>query len=183
MGCDIHVVAEVRKNGVWELSPVKIPDGRNYCTFGILANVRNGHGFAGFDTGDALPYISLPRGLPEDMSRELSEKLAHAYDNEDDFFWLGDHSFSWVTLREMLEYPYDGNMATRGMVPAEVAAKFRETGEAPQEWCAWTNQEGYESLEWQRALKDAAWLFGELLEVLSKLGEPDDVRIVFGFDS
>ena len=180
MGCSIHVVAETRDGGKWNLSDVEVPNGRNYFTFGILANVRNGFVSAGCDLGDPLPFISEPRGYPEDMSKELVAKLGS---DDEDGFWLGDHSFSWVTLEEMLNYAYDEEIVTRGMVSSEQAAKFRETGEKPKEWYDWTNKEGYEHLEWKRPMKEAAWLFGEIVEKLIPLGKPENVRIVFGFDS
>lgn len=181
MGCDIHVVAEVRSGDKWSLSDIEIPHGRDYNSFAILANVRNGYGFAGCDTGDELQFISLPRGLPVDLSFELNDKLQN--EKETDFFWLGDHSFSWVTLQEMLDYPYAGEIVTRGLVTAEQAKKYKLTGEAPKTWCGWTNIIGYESIEWERPMKEAAWLFGEIIEKISPIGEPENVRIVFGFDS
>lgn len=179
MGCDIHIVAEVHKNGVWELSDVQVPDDRNYCTFAILADVRNGVGFAGVKTGGYLPPISFPRGIPKDASSGV-----HAiWNDEVDDFWLGDHSHSWLTLQELLAYPYEGDVTVCGMVSAEQAERFRATGETPKTWCRWTNQEGYEQLEWPQPLRESAWLFGEILNALSPLGNPEDVRIVFGFDS
>lgn len=177
MGCDIHIVAETKSNNGWRLAYTKIPDDRNYWTFGILANVRNGSGFAGVDMGDPLTPISEPRGLPDDMSTETKSAVEH------DEIWLGDHSFSWLTLRELLDYPYDGLMVERGMVDKKTAAAFRATGKPPEEWCGDTTAKEWVRLEWQRPLREAAKLFGKIIETISPLGDPDSVRIVFGFDS
>lgn len=177
MGTDIHIVAEVKRDGKWHLSDVSVPRDRNYDTFGILANVRNGFGFAGVKTGEPLTPISLPRGLPKDMSEALKEKLSP------DSYFLGDHSFSYITLKEMLEYDYNGLVAECGMVTHAAAEAFRKEGKLPEEWCGWTNREGHEQMTWPRPLKDAAWLFGEIVLSLIPLGEPENVRIVFGFDS
>jgi len=112
----------------------------------------------------------------------LKTKLADE-GNGDDCFWLGDHSFSWVTLREMLDYPYAGEMVTRGMVTNAQAEAYRMSGILPESWCGFTNQVGYERIEWKRPVKEAAWLFGQIIEKLKPLGEPENVRIVFGFDN
>src|ERR1700691_1564806 len=90
MGCDIHPYVEVRKNGTWVKADVKVPDGRNYWTFAKLANVRNGFGFAGCDTGDAVVPICEPRGLPADTSIHDEDYDEEAEDGLDRV-WLGDH--------------------------------------------------------------------------------------------
>ena len=86
MGCDIHMYAEIRKENKWEKvgrifenpwysedreeSEWNTPltdepyDGRNYDLFAILADVRNGRGFAGCVTGDRFNPIAEPKGLP-----------------------------------------------------------------------------------------------------------------------
>jgi len=82
---------------------------RNYNLFGILANVRNGFGFAGTDTGDGFVPISDPRDLPEDLSPALHDIRV-------------DHSPSWVLWQEVAEYPYwrDGVTNHRGTISAYV---------------------------------------------------------------
>jgi hypothetical protein len=180
MGTDIHIVAEVKRDGEWRLSDIKVPCNRDYDTFAILANIRNGFGFAGVKTGEPLTPISLPRGLPKDISEELKGKMNLPGDND---CWLGDHSYSYITLKEMLEYDYNGLRIECGMVTHATAEAFRKEGKLPEEWCGWTSMKGYEKMEWKRPLKEAAYLFGEIVVSLIPLGEPENVRIVFGFDS
>ena len=91
-------------------------DGRNYDLFAVLGNVQNGYGFAGVKTGSGLNYISDSRGLPDDMSAELKSLAEHEEDDNDDGStydrfkgeygsgWLGYHSFSYVTLKELLDF-------------------------------------------------------------------------------
>lgn len=90
---------------------------RNYSVFSMLANVRNGEGFAGCKTGDGFEPLSDERGLPEDLSPELSEILQKIeamtdedWDNlEEDSFWdhnLGDHSTTWLLYSELLDPDY-----------------------------------------------------------------------------
>lgn len=52
MGCDIHAIVEIRKNGEWELvnDLPEVFDSRSYGVFSILnRNVRNGYGIDGFE--------------------------------------------------------------------------------------------------------------------------------------
>lgn len=86
MGTNIHLAAEVFKDGRWHLAEVDLPIYRNYRAFFVLADVRNGYTFAGMDSGDPVIPISYPRGFPKDMSLELRE-LLEGEDKED---WLGD---------------------------------------------------------------------------------------------
>lgn len=90
-------------------------DDRNYNVFSMLAGVRNYY-------GEPIVPVAEPRGLPTDISGFLdggdtwyesrTEYDAHnalAGDDrwEDDRgFWLGDHSYSWLTVRELLDYPH-----------------------------------------------------------------------------
>lgn len=60
MGCDIHIITEIRKNGKWQWVK-EIPesfDSRNYGLFSVLAGVRNSFNIKGFEA----------KGLPEDIS-------------------------------------------------------------------------------------------------------------------
>lgn len=111
MGTDIHLTVEAKiHNEDWR--PLKrtltVPndlfsesattydlgwgDGRNYNVFGMLANVRNGTGFAGVDMGDGFEPISMPRGFPEN-SRNYDERESSEY----------GHDHSWLSLRELLD--------------------------------------------------------------------------------
>ena len=60
MGCDIHIITEVKKNGRWEFIPdiPKSIDTRNYTTFAVLSGVRDS-----FDSN-----IFPVKGLPSDIS-------------------------------------------------------------------------------------------------------------------
>lgn len=179
MGTDIHIVAEYFKDNRWHLADILLPEDRNYCAFAVLADVRNGYGFAGFDSGDPVIPISEPRGLPNDISQELRANL----DGEkDEWLYLGNHSFSWVTLKELLDYDLDAPATVRGMVPSEAAKRFKEFGEIPTSWSNWTSKPNFERIEWQEPIRQRAWLIPMLIDEIKVLGEPDKVRLVFGFD-
>jgi hypothetical protein len=150
MGCDIHLLIQACRDGVWEDVILNLDEEveydecgdsfwepRSYATFALLADVRN--------DGDVQP-VSKPRGLPEDFDCDdhrtehrggwghQSGLIGDVERNGKD---LGDHSHSWVTLAELKAVP----------------------------------------VEYQWALPD------EWIPKLEKLGAPDDVRLVFGFDS
>lgn len=99
-------------------------DDRSYDTFAILANVRNGYGFAGVPTGRGFVPISEPRGLPQDSTfeeeRDEYGDLVH---------WLGDHSRSWLTLAELLAYNWTQQTTEKqGVVPISEYAKWKAEG-------------------------------------------------------
>lgn len=73
-------------------------NGRNYDLFAILANVRNGRGFAGIKTGGGFVPISEPRGIPTDASPQVARRS--------DGYGIDGHSHSWLTLREILEFDW-----------------------------------------------------------------------------
>ena len=140
MGTDIHFYVEKRVNGIWVTADTWYKDkedgtlstydrdsshynrggpyytGRSYSLFSILADVRNGYGFAGCDTGDGYKPIAEPRGLPEDVCKEVKD----AFDEYGD-----GHSTSNLLLAEILNYDWTQTTKLRGVVnPAGFA-----------EWC------------------------------------------------
>lgn len=62
---------------------------RDYYIFGVLANVRNEY---------RVPYISEPKGSPDDASDALKIRLYNAFEYNDDC--------SYLTLKEVLAYPW-----------------------------------------------------------------------------
>lgn len=232
MGCDIHMAAERRTaDGRWEMcgepthrwgyaEPWEPYDNRNYALFSVLANVRNGYGFAGCDTGEGYRPIDDPRGLPPDMS-PLVKEWAEA----------GDHSHSWLLVRELLDYDWDQIAVKRGCVRAHQFAAWdgktspasysggigghraREiTNDEMRRLVERADAEGYSAatdtgyfptlppglspelrdalqgsftcVQWSEPYGTSCRHFLETgLPKLLALGNPDDVRIVFWFDS
>lgn len=148
MGCDIHSVAQIRKIGHWETIAVEISgDNRNYDTFGMLADVRNGFGFAGCDTGDAYEPIAEPRGLPsefivdDDYNHLLDFEFFSEFDEKRSSpftrIWMGDHSHSWLLLSEMKNYVKKNEHRKRnkrGYVTEATYLAFRDKGFKFVEW-------------------------------------------------
>lgn len=173
MGCDIHSYAEVRKNGKWEKVGDVFPlddfdkewqkkdygdkpiNWRSYSLYGWLADVRN---------YSCVPAISQPRGIPSDVSPEVSQ--------ENDS-WAGDgHSHSWLSLAELLSTNYEEFFWDRRVTRQE----------APNFWngAALANEGEGKNITLRDHL--GSHFFG-VLETLKTLGSPDDVRIVFWFDN
>jgi len=78
---------------------------RNYDAFAILANVRNGFGFAGCDTGDGFRPIVEPRGMPDDATPFVREH--HTW----------DHTPSWLLASEINAYDWSQTVIKRGVIP------------------------------------------------------------------
>lgn len=178
-------------------------DGRNYDLFAMLADVRNGYGFAGMDTGDGFKPISQPKGIP-DQSSSAYEKLVD--------MWDGDgHSHSYLTLKELLEYDWKGQTTKkRGWVSPSEFETYTEQGK-PDSWSGMVRGGGvihvsnaemneiingnfpkvpnkmyYTQIEWEISYYDHASYFVDNLHLLQELSEDgigEDVRIVFFFDN
>ena len=121
MGTDIHMTVEVKKNKRWTVvtgnrmdfydnyPPHPLHLGRDYYLFGILADIKN----------PGVAAISIPRGLPPHSPavrmhlKSIMMNCKTIYTGPDreltwlEIGWLGDHSFSYVHLNELLDYDWD----------------------------------------------------------------------------
>jgi hypothetical protein len=185
--------------------------GHNYDLFAVLADVRNGRGFAGAVTGERIKPISEPRGMPDDLSPEM-RKIA-----EEEFY----HSSSWLMLREVLDYNWDVPKVNTGVLRAGQYEALKR-GVNPQYWSSAVSGPGsttYSAVEYEAGLADGSivvveekskgdvlfvrsntyvhtnWLQegglrasidDEWFRMTSGLADaygPDNCRLVFGFDS
>ena len=173
-------------------------DARNYATFSVLANVRNG--------GNIEP-IAEARGLPKDATHATGVDEDGRSREEYEY---GEHSQSWLTLDEVLAYDWKQRIADEGFVDAETFAEWdaagakgspksscggvdggrvkhvsnqemRRRARKPNEWEK--NDVPYTLVHWEVPLCEYAETFLAFVESLSSLGEPADIRLVFGFDS
>ena len=182
---------------------------RNYNLFAILANVRNGSGFAGIDTGDGFKTMTSElRGLPEDF---MPTKWMLEHDTPEH-----GHDANWVSLKEVLEFPWkDLETNHRGWVDEHEFKTWLEDGGqgGPKSWCGGISGRGVRhvdigvmtkivtgalpreegegisyhcQLEWGESYWDSCEFFCEtVLPQLEELadGDPSSVRLVFWFDS
>jgi hypothetical protein len=84
MGCDIHLHIEVKLNGKWEHYAAPSVN-RYYVMFERMAGVR----------GDITNAISIPKGLPEDVT------TITRYDA--DRMGSDGHSHSWLGVDELMK--------------------------------------------------------------------------------
>ncbi len=175
MGCDIHLYVEARENGAWVSKDKWTPDepeegeaprvrvdyhnriysGRNYNLFAILANVRNGYGFAGCDTGDGFVPISDPKGLPHDVS-DLVRAESDAWDSD-------GHSHSWHAVADLLAYDWTQTTKLRGWVNGpewfDWVQHKRARGDGPEGYCGGVSGVGIDHVtaqEMDRKVLDCA---------------------------
>ena len=152
MGCDIHSRAERKVGGKWEVIPGLAPfNWRSYGMYGFLANVRN---------YSAVPPLAEPRGIPDDAPK------VGEYDEYSD---LGDHSYSWLSVDELLAFNYDAPVEDR-RVTVQVAPNCWNGG-------ATAEPGGGEKTTYREFLGEA------FFKDLEKLKAEGAERIVFGFDS
>lgn len=224
MGTDITMYAEVRRNKQWAKvgkvfkntyyladrpetewnTPLTDHpyDDRNYDLFAILADVRNGHGFAGCRTSKGFNPIAEPKGLPDDITPEVAEML-------DDW----GYGYSWFTLKELKDYDWNQTAIHVGVLTEEQYKEMKETGEHPKSWCGGCsgrdivtvdsstmdkilnktmdrnlNIRYYVQTEFPaQTYKDCCWTFVEktipaLEALVPEDGTDEDVRILFCFD-
>jgi len=181
--------------------------GRNYDLFAILADVRNGRGFAGVPTGEGFNPIAEPKGIPEDASPEYKWEAER---------WDGDgHSHSYFTVSELLAYNWKQDTAHIGLVGPQNYLLYKKNGQ-PESWCGGvsggstrivSNEEMekhiadnkiclgdddrqewsakiYTRLRWGVSYEACVERFLKTtLPALQQLGDPDEVRICFFFDN
>jgi len=185
---------EVYKDWVW--------DGRNYDLFAILANVRNGHGFAGIETGMGFKPIAMPRELPPDVSAYVKGRS--------DSWDCDGHSHSYHALTDLLAYDWHQITFRYGVVSEAEYLTFKEKG-SPESWCGDVSGYSvrnislsqmddllagelrrepdvtyYTRVKWMLAYKNAVGSFySDAIPKLQALAgdDPTSVRIVFWFDN
>lgn len=177
MGTDITLHAERRGKTRWEhCGQLEQFENRNYEFFAILANVRNPiRSTAPFD------FITQNRGLPEDISEDV---------RKDGLLQCGNNP-GWVTLRELLDFDWDGKTILRSAVVDPALAPLFGDGKQrfPKEringpyWLA--DQGRGPRVTWIDTYREAVdgTFLDDLLRTLARFGAPEDVRLVFSFDS
>ncbi len=198
MGCDIHIsIQRQAKNGKWITIPANDApehfDWRNYHLFAILADVRNGIGFAGVPTSGAWPSIAPQRGWPDTFKEGGT--------------YMGDHSYTYVTLEELQAFDWDHVTRTLyGIVPAKVFEALDGTGDSPETYSGGIWGGGivtyepdvyrarkaagtlcaspYVRMSWQETAREATgdWA-GRCLPWLTTLAKGRPLRLILGFDS
>jgi hypothetical protein len=185
MGCDIHGTFEKRTESGWERIPTTFEFNRHYFLFAWLADVRNGFGFAGVKTFTPIIPLSSQRGVPDDF--------VYDEDEDEDGFWLGDHSFGWLSGKEILEAT-PPKIARVGIVTLEqYKAWDRQT--PPENWSSFIfgpdivvsqptaikRNTSHVEISW---VEDGAESLKYFTDEVRRLQDTHvEIRFVFGFDS
>ncbi len=227
MGCDIHIVIQRQEaDGSWielpwqrepytfkgarpavngfPVAPACFSD-RNYDLFAILADVRNGSGFAGIKTGEGWPSIAPDRGLPDgfDSNAVLPCPMYREYGPR----YIGDHSFTWVSLDELKAFAWD-TVSTRlyGVVSADDYERLSASNQAPTSYCGDTSGPGIKvyspeayakakangtlvkrphvRMHWMETAREATNDYPSVvIPWLDSLADGKPLRLVIGFDS
>lgn len=100
MGCDIHFYFEKlnKKTNTWEpytkIDKSEYPDNRDYEMFAFLCGVKGSLRTYGKD-------ISR-RGIPKDTSYKEYRLISGG----EEYQYLGDHNFTWATIKELKNLPW-----------------------------------------------------------------------------
>lgn len=228
MGTDIHG-GFIKKGGVSSrgetLHNIAIETSwgldRDYTLFAILADVRNGYGFAGVYRHEPLESIAPDRGIPSWLTVDddtYSEELINQWYGTQyaDFGAskygtdLGDHSFTHMTLSEIINWKgWDNYLSQGGVVSKDHYEETIAKGNNPECWCGGVsgfainvvdeniyktltgvcNYEGKQithiNCRWksEETLRERyQWFLEEIDRIGGEYGY-DDVYLVVGFDS
>lgn len=198
MGTDIHGVFQRYDGSRWLDIQTEYGFDRHYQLFAVLADVRNGFGFAGHITGQKVEPISAPRGYPKDFDVD-NDRHPTSLPSDEGFSWMGEHSFSWLTAEEMMEwYSKAGEVYKVGVLDRRIYESWDKVS-IPSEFL--TGISGYDvrligdteefkaavpdwthiKCIWKASLKEElAYFFNEVERLRQLHGQ---VRFVFGFDS
>lgn len=205
MGTDIHpkLFHKNTDGSFKEIVNIEPYERRDYTAFAILANVRNGFGFAGSYRHEPLPFIQEHRGLPEGLPR-----VSCKWHSEDGYEY-GDHNRGYVTLQEIIDYDWDQDFCKGGSVQEKVYLEWKKSGEVqPSTWCGGAfgpnrvtvdeaeynsddfqrepGKEYYIQSTWVMPLRESVSYFLDWVSALQDTTcyfDPNDVYYVFGFDS
>lgn len=213
MGTDIHGVFQRhdKATGQWHDVPSNYEQDRHYQLFAVLAGVRNGYGFAGAPTGEAVTPIAEPRGLPSDFAMDDEAHplatLEHMDPGRRKYHqagekleqWMGDHTYSWLTGAEMLAWAEKAPEVVKTGVLDRAVYEAWDGATRPPSYSGGisgrdvvlVNDNSVEKEQapnwthirctWQSDLRAELAYFFD--EVARLVAEHGDVRFVFGFDS
>lgn len=223
MGTDIHAVFQKRDGDKWVDVLCNWDQSRHYFLFAWLADVRNGFGFAGVPTHEPVKPIlgkETWRGLPADfeMIEEYYHPIIESALTEDELKWkkqfpedyalpdgrykfgMGDHTYTWLTLDEILGAERPGVTKTVGVVGRDFYEKW-DGKTPPESWSGNITGPGVVVIDQPRNVPHTAQLPEMVTHVRIRFEMPDgldyfvdeirrlrnehgpDTRMVFGFDS
>lgn len=219
MGCDIHDIVQVQnESGEWETVINDFLGGQYYGLFAVIGDVRNYYD---------IPPIASYRGIPADIENQIAqtekELIAsdaisawHSYDKAQEIVLgdaaYGDHSHSWVTLRELLDYDWEKKVEVNTVIKYDPDYLEWDKINYPNVWSSssiagteqWGKDKGkrietidmrsipevlnpdlsyYIRIYYMSSVRDLAWVDEAMDKLKSLSDDPEKVRWVFSFDS
>ena len=192
MGCDIHLLVEVKKDGIWESADEWNTDDkeyihvdydnqlykdRDYTLFALLADVKNYHN---------IKPICQPKGYPSNVSDQVFDFIN---------YWNDDgHSHTYFTLKELIEIDWNNTIKEAGYMDNGQWKAFNQSMKTlnPDYDLRYPYSQGIGPelrrtqtwREWEVPLKTEAGNFYDVvIPKLTEMGEPENVRIVLFFDN
>ena len=96
---------------------------RDYAIFSLLCGVRR--------SGYKVIPITTMKGLPEGHNLKGADGGLYTQNGR----FMGRHGFSWVTLKELIEYPFwDGDIGYCGYIKCIQYNDFIANNRRPREW-------------------------------------------------
>ena len=181
------------------------PEIRCYMIFSLLADVRNGYGFAGVETYQKIIPIDSLRGFPNKSSFD------EVFDEAEE--WC--HSFTYYSMKELLEHDgWNTSVQNTGYVPFNDWKEYVESQDTDSPLTAPKNYSGdvwgdgvekysmddFENLEYNSGISQyikgkweersplkesgfCAWLHSETMKHLTEQYGSESIRINIYFDN
>lgn len=200
MGTDIHGgFIKLNKDGTKQPIETSWAMDRDYTLFAILAGVRNGYGFAGCYRHEPVAPIAEGRGLPTWL--QVEDEYSSDLDG-----WLGDHSYTYMTLDEIVSWEgWKEHIIVGGVMDVDHFKETVATKIEPKHWCGdivgdrikihqWDNKNPiipedatHVRCQWVSAKvlgEDYSWFLDEIKRIKEEHSSEDsEIYLVVGFDS
>lgn len=180
MGTNISFYVEVKVDNKWQSADKWIARGKWWQTEDRFYGNRNYILYAALGRhSDTVPNLEIPRGLPADISPELRERVE----------WCEFYDISYFTLEELQTYPWDLEVPFESSYIHKDSIEDYRNGKIGK-WCSWRdvaykkNPDDWElvgtlSVPMSQLCEEFVL---ETLPKMGKLGSPNNVRAIFGFN-
>jgi hypothetical protein len=191
MSTTSSLYAEIWRNNQWEPIPEakwlkgkRIPTccmrlGTPYELYAALVGYHRRRLYHIWHTEEIAP-LSKPRGFPKDMNAIYKEYF--------DDNWYIERYLTWFMVQEVIDYDWDRKFPLcMGYVKSQYAHLFCNSASFPEDFpdderVYTTKIEGTTEISWVESYRNFVGCVDWFIEELLKLGNPEEVRIIFWLD-
>lgn len=203
MGTDIHSFFQKYENNQWIDITTSYDERRDYYLFSVLANQRK-------HSNLVAQVIAEPKGFPEGIQLDDDHyyttknidlwrcKIDIVFSEPDEYlrFWMGDHSYSWLSDDEMLEWYSSPQLnIVDGLITTQEYPSWDRTSTPFFDYKLFTpgstilteeefqfgKKGDYIRIYWQQDIREyLTYFFDEVIRLKKLHGK---IRFVFGFDN